>query len=66
MDRFEYKIIVLEIRASYRVPKELESTQHALELSEAGAEGWEVITCVTIDKSRYTQALLYTLKRKLP
>ena len=62
MDRFEYKqlkVTLMGLRADF--------PQHIEDLNQAGAEGWEVISCVAVAiLDGATQYLLYILKRKLP
>ena len=65
MNRFEYKLIELGRGVATTVDR---LSQHLDALNQAGAEGWEVVSCVQggVTAPFNSPFVTYVLKRKLP
>lgn len=64
MDRFEYKIMKLDIKTKL-LGQEFDAAKFEEELNLLGAEGWELIGTTDLVTNGYTMSIVGTLKRKV-
>ncbi len=64
MDRFEYKVMKLDIKTKL-LGQEFDSAKFEEELNLLGGEGWELIGTTDLVTNGYTMSIVGTLKRKI-
>lgn len=64
MDRFEYKVMKLDIKTKL-LSQEFDTAKFEEELNSLGAEGWELIDTIDLVTNGYTMSIVGTLKRKI-
>ena len=62
MDRFEYKVMKLDIKTKL-LGQEFDAVKFEEELNMLGAEGWELIGTTDLVTNGYTMSIVGTLKR---
>lgn len=62
MEIWEYKTIKEEIHGF--MDRSINEADFSNKLNDLGAQGWELVSCITIDQNGYSKEVVAVLKRR--